>query len=265
MPREFQDRIRGLGFGPFMEVVCSFDDHRPRCVLRGLCERFWDTTNTFHFPFGEMTITPEDFGMLTGLRCGDIHVDYHLSFHTERDLLRQLFGEVIEGIPEGNSFPVEILLKTLERRSSRRKHEPDQLVRVFLAAMLAATIFADRGSNCYFHYLVNLTSFDLIPRYNWVSAGLATLFRHLRAAPRKADNFLSLGGLWKVVEVCSHPLIIFLWFNGNLFAYLFYFCSLGSILTFPTWLQGQLHLCYSLPLCPGKKRIQGSGDSSLGI
>lgn len=83
---------------------------------------------------------------------------------------------------------VEILLRTLERHSSRRKHEPDQIIHIFLAALLVVTIFADRWSNCYFHYLVKLTTFDVIPRYNWVSAGLATLFCHLRAAPRKADK-----------------------------------------------------------------------------
>lgn len=151
MSREFQNRIPELGFGPFMEVVCSFDEHRPRCVLRGLCERFSDTTNTFHFPFGDMTITPEDFRMLTGLHCGDMHVDYLTSFYTERTLLRQLFGEVMNDIPESNAFPVEIFLRTLERRSSRRRHDPNQIIRIFLAALLAATIFADRGSNCYFH------------------------------------------------------------------------------------------------------------------
>ena len=28
---------------------------------------WWDTTNTFHFPWGEMTITPEYYTALTGL------------------------------------------------------------------------------------------------------------------------------------------------------------------------------------------------------
>jgi len=33
----------------------------------GVVDQFWDTTNTFHFPLGEMTITPFDFVVLTGL------------------------------------------------------------------------------------------------------------------------------------------------------------------------------------------------------
>ncbi|KAI3861639.1 hypothetical protein MKW98_000591, partial [Papaver atlanticum] len=31
---------------------------------------FLDTTNTFHFPFGEMGFTPLDWVMLTGLSIG---------------------------------------------------------------------------------------------------------------------------------------------------------------------------------------------------
>jgi len=37
------------------------------CVTYGMVERFWDTTNNFHFPFGEMTTIPFDFAMRMGL------------------------------------------------------------------------------------------------------------------------------------------------------------------------------------------------------
>ncbi|KAL7168350.1 hypothetical protein ACSBR2_038734 [Camellia fascicularis] len=40
-------------------------------LYMALVERWWDTTNSFHFfSTGEMTLTPYDFSMLTGLRVG---------------------------------------------------------------------------------------------------------------------------------------------------------------------------------------------------
>ncbi|KAL7162076.1 hypothetical protein ACSBR2_042533 [Camellia fascicularis] len=42
-----------------------------QALLRALVERWWDTTNSFHFSsVGEMTITPFDFSMLIGLEVG---------------------------------------------------------------------------------------------------------------------------------------------------------------------------------------------------
>ena len=44
---------------------------RPSLVfLRGLLEFWWDSTGTFHFPWGEMAVTPFDFAMITGLHFG---------------------------------------------------------------------------------------------------------------------------------------------------------------------------------------------------
>ncbi|KAI3924322.1 hypothetical protein MKW98_032523, partial [Papaver atlanticum] len=60
-----------------------------------IVERFWDTTNTFHFPFGEMGFTPLDWVMLTGLSIGvgaDIPYDskkYHFE-HVPEGTMRAL-------------------------------------------------------------------------------------------------------------------------------------------------------------------------------
>ena len=47
------------------QAMYSFEAiHR---VVRALVKFFWDTTNTFHFPLGEMTVTPADVSLITGL------------------------------------------------------------------------------------------------------------------------------------------------------------------------------------------------------
>lgn len=49
-------------------------------IVRGLFEFFWDTTNTFHLPWGEMTMTPLDFSILMGLSFGGVDLPYTSEF-----------------------------------------------------------------------------------------------------------------------------------------------------------------------------------------
>ena len=45
--------------------------------MAALVERWWDTTNSFHFSAtGDMTMTPFDFAVLTGLDVGGWSIPY---------------------------------------------------------------------------------------------------------------------------------------------------------------------------------------------
>ena len=48
------EKIRAADFGPFLDnLVHAGEDSLQRrkiTIVKGLAERFWDTTNTFHFP-----------------------------------------------------------------------------------------------------------------------------------------------------------------------------------------------------------------------
>lgn len=69
MPEPARELVQAAGFETFILGL-----NLPKIdwsLLTSLVERWWDTTNTFHFPSaGEMTITPGDFSLLTGLRIG---------------------------------------------------------------------------------------------------------------------------------------------------------------------------------------------------
>ncbi|KAI8012885.1 Protein MAIN-LIKE 2 [Camellia lanceoleosa] len=57
------------GFGIFCRGLSQLTICRP--LLAALVERWWDTTNSFHFSVaGDMTMTPYDFSMLTGIGVG---------------------------------------------------------------------------------------------------------------------------------------------------------------------------------------------------
>ncbi|GMP69099.1 hypothetical protein CsSME_00028491 [Camellia sinensis var. sinensis] len=57
------------GFGAFCMGLSHLTTSRP--LLGPLVERWWDTTDSFHLSTaGEMTMTPFDFSMLTGIGVG---------------------------------------------------------------------------------------------------------------------------------------------------------------------------------------------------
>lgn len=53
------------GFGQFIQILTQMKNNH--AVLVALIERWRDTTNTFHFPLGEMIVTPLDLAVITGL------------------------------------------------------------------------------------------------------------------------------------------------------------------------------------------------------
>ncbi|KAI8530379.1 hypothetical protein RHMOL_Rhmol11G0053600 [Rhododendron molle] len=62
--------------------------------MTALAERWWDTTNTFHLRFGEMTVTPLDFAAITGLRVGGELIPYDPSIVLDDVALRWFLGRV---------------------------------------------------------------------------------------------------------------------------------------------------------------------------
>ncbi|KAI8568017.1 hypothetical protein RHMOL_Rhmol02G0165900 [Rhododendron molle] len=65
-----------------------------RAVLTALTERWWDTTNTFHFRFREMTVTLIDFTAITGLRVGGEPIPYDSSIELDDVALEWFLGQV---------------------------------------------------------------------------------------------------------------------------------------------------------------------------
>ncbi|KAL7175262.1 hypothetical protein ACSBR2_028966 [Camellia fascicularis] len=69
LPAEVHALVDAVDFGPFCSGLIQI---RAKSQLYGaLVKRWWDTTNSFQFSsIGELTLTPYDFSMLTGLRVG---------------------------------------------------------------------------------------------------------------------------------------------------------------------------------------------------
>ncbi|KDP22024.1 hypothetical protein JCGZ_03026 [Jatropha curcas] len=52
-------------------------------LLCALAERWWDTTNTFHFSWGELTVTPADFSVIFGIPFGVRPIELYDDWRTE--------------------------------------------------------------------------------------------------------------------------------------------------------------------------------------
>ena len=94
----------------FYSALSEFADLTEYYVICHMFERFWETTNTFHIVFGDMTITPFDFSMLIDLRITGKPSVYQVDFYTSCDKLFDPFGPVIESISNRDDFSYNILI-----------------------------------------------------------------------------------------------------------------------------------------------------------
>ncbi|GMP75013.1 hypothetical protein CsSME_00032239 [Camellia sinensis var. sinensis] len=83
---ELPDGVRHIvdeaGFGLFCMGLSRLIASRP--LLGALVERWWVTTNSFYFSTtGEMTMTPYDFSMLTGIEVGGHPIPYDIDMGRE--------------------------------------------------------------------------------------------------------------------------------------------------------------------------------------
>lgn len=89
------DRLIDLsGFRYYRQIQIKDHDHH---LLFALAERWWPRTCTFHFQFGEATITLEDVAQLLGLNIGGIPITCQEPSKAEqRQLIHELLGHDID-------------------------------------------------------------------------------------------------------------------------------------------------------------------------
>ena len=68
LPTEVRDRVHGLGIDGIIDGLLEGSGTLRSCqeAMTALVERWSDCMHTFHFQFGEMTITSLNFAAITG-------------------------------------------------------------------------------------------------------------------------------------------------------------------------------------------------------
>ncbi|KAF5933342.1 hypothetical protein HYC85_029513 [Camellia sinensis] len=164
LPDAVRDIVDEVGFGIFYRGLSRLTTCRP--LLATLVERWWDTTNSFHFSVaGDMTMTPYDFSMLTG-------IGFESHFRVQ------------PALAEEAQMPPE---------------EVDQYAQGFIMFLFGTTLFADRANTVPLCLLSALVDVRRIRRYDWGSAGLATLYGYMSSSSCLSGQLL--GGYWRAWEL----------------------------------------------------------------
>ncbi|GMP35337.1 hypothetical protein CsSME_00007811 [Camellia sinensis var. sinensis] len=200
LPEGVRDLVDLAGFEPFCVGLSRCPARRT--LMAALVERWWDTTNSFHFSAtGDMTMTPLDFAVLTGLDIGGWSIPYDEDMGEWETAWMYLLGarppvDRVSGRVRYTWFSshfrrAEMVPETPE--------ETEQYARGFLMFLFGTTLFADRGNTVGLYLLSALVDLSQVHRYNWGGAGLATLYFYMSVTSRGRGDLL--GGYWRAWEV----------------------------------------------------------------
>ncbi|XXG63506.1 hypothetical protein AAC387_Pa05g1681 [Persea americana] len=182
-----RDLINQSPFGHFMKIPPLRTSGN---FLRAIVERWKGETNTFHLPFGEATITPMDFFMLTGLPMDGSPVTFNKIPDDNR--IRELIGDLPRR--RCNTLYIRWIIKNFQSGIIKTDKERLQHARAFILALLGGVILCN-GSDCvHVGYLELLVEFPQ-NKYDWGGAAYAHLLHSLRRVNRPSTKNVSVGGL----------------------------------------------------------------------
>ena len=186
--------MEAAGFGPFILLLTVV--RVDRAVLTALAERWWDTTNTFHFQFEEMTVTPLDFAAITGLRVGGEPIPYDASLVLDDSALLWFLGRVPR--QSGGMAAYGQFVEYWDHEPADDE-EAARMARAYLLYLFGASLYPNRRSRVHLSYLAGLVDLRQAGRFDWGGSALCTLYCLLGASSRGVGN--TVGGYWRVVEV----------------------------------------------------------------
>ncbi|KAG9456253.1 hypothetical protein H6P81_000761 [Aristolochia fimbriata] len=174
-----------------------------RALITALIERWRRETQTFHLPFGEMTITLQDVAVLLGLRVDGDAVSGTTLIDDWPALAHRLLGQLPPpNVIRGGRIALTWLYQKFHKTPAKASEEvAQQYARAYLLHLLGATVLADgTGSHVHLMYLLLFEDFDTAGNYAWGSATLAFLYRELskgcQAGAGGVSGCLSLLQLW---------------------------------------------------------------------
>ncbi|MFQ6659703.1 hypothetical protein Gotur_028496 [Gossypium turneri] len=171
--------LEQVGFGS-AALIRTFDLRYD--LLSALVERWRPETHTFHFPYGECTVTLEDVAMQLGLLIDGSPITGVSSFTDSAALCYQLLGDSPED-DESNFMGLKFTwLKAKFGQLSMTATEGELMcaARAYIMHILEGVLMLDANNNkVHLMYLPLLAYLSSICSYSWGSAVLAVLYREL--------------------------------------------------------------------------------------
>lgn len=203
------DLVEKAGFGYLRLIPTIYLDNS---LISALVERWRRETNTFHLPFGEMTITLEDVGLLLGLQIDGKPVIGAAS-KVPSSVCEKLLGKAPEDL-NGGMLKLTWLKECFSKCPEDAATEILEFhTRAYLLYLVGSTIFSTTtGNKVSVMYLPLFENFDEAGNYAWGAAALAFLYRALGNASLKSQSTISGSlTLLQVANVCSF-LYLVLWY-----------------------------------------------------
>ena len=194
------------GFVDFLRL----DIHRTGyfALLRALAERWWDTTNTFHFPCGELTVTPAELTVLTGVRFGSRQLEFYDDW---RSLSDERLEELLGIIPSRESCYVtrKWVRDSLSAHyaMSSGLYTPTQAARLCVLLIVGCSFWHTRRDTVDLGILRSLEDMAVVDEYNWGGAMLCMMYREMSDLSRGVVT--SFGGTYVIWEVLLLPHFFF--------------------------------------------------------
>ncbi|KAI8572879.1 hypothetical protein RHMOL_Rhmol01G0234800 [Rhododendron molle] len=197
LPKQAWELVRAAGFEAFVLGLNLLK--MDWSLMTSLVERWWDTINTFHLPsVGEMTITPGDFFLLTGVRVGGASLWVDLRLWERVGALEWFWGKMPLVCSRGH-IDLAWLCKAYMSADILTLVTVEQLTRAFLFYLLGQTLFANKDGSVHMQFLAPLQHLEAIREFDWGSSALATLYGNLGAY--FWDKSPILGGHYRVLEL----------------------------------------------------------------
>ena len=232
LPEPAKARVRETGFADFIDGLRSSTPHFSRRWRYALLERWNDVTKSFHFSFGEMTITPSDFTALSGLGFEGQHPPMDTRYRAVCPFLcEELLG--LEDVDDGQDIYYDQVrirwTDTIRERTEAWKRqdvaddapvfsqlEMDQIARSFVFYLICTTLLLNSRNRGDPAVLVALADLRAIRDQDWASVALAHLYHGFDAWVRGSHDsswvytrWLEVSFLVSVSSAIFHHLCIF--------------------------------------------------------
>lgn len=164
--------------------------------MTALAERWRDSMNSLHLRFGEVTMTPLDFLVLTDLQVEGEPLPFDSGIAQDEDALCHYLGWK----PSCRTYSTNYGLFT-DHCLGRLVSQPiaEQKARCYLFYVFDVTLFANQRHHVHLGYLAVLRDFDRAARYDWGGWALASCYAFMGSVSQRVAR--SIGGLWSGWDV----------------------------------------------------------------
>lgn len=159
-PTEVRTLVDKAELGAFYLGITSLQ--ADRSIFGTLVERWWDTTNSFHFwSAKDMTVTSYDFSIVTGLSVGGDLIPFNLDLSRWPTAQMFLLGVVLSFTRHG-MIRYNWLLQHFHGLELVTLEEVAQYARGFLLYVLGTTLFANRDNTIGLYLLSNMVELERV-------------------------------------------------------------------------------------------------------